>query len=78
MVCLALIRFPVYMTCVPPSQPFLKCSLELLKHGAKHAPALEAHKSSMTDTLVRASAMRYRCGAHALSGAGCAEEASRP
>ena len=41
------------MTRTPSSQPLLKCSLELLKHGAKHAPALEAHKSSMTDALVR-------------------------
>ena len=62
--CVELILLPECMTCMPPSQPLLKCSLELLKHGAKHAPALEAHKSSMTETMVRTtSAMRFPCGA---------------
>jgi hypothetical protein len=36
------------------AEPLLKCSLEMLKHGVKHAPALDAHKASMEDTLVRA------------------------
>ena len=43
------------------SQPLLKFSLELLKHGAKHAPALEAHKSAMTETLA-AIALKKRGG----------------
>ena len=65
-----------------PSQPLLKCGLELLKHGAKHAPALEEHKELMKGTLVRARAhVRCRCATHLRApAAGCdsAEEARRP
>ncbi len=45
------------------AEPLLKCALELLKHGVKHAPALEAHKAAMLECLVR------RRGAAAARGA---------
>jgi hypothetical protein len=42
------------------SQPLLKCGLELLKHGVKHAPALEAHKAAMLDCLATISQKKRR------------------
>ena len=56
-----------------PAQPLLKCSLELLKHALKHAPALEAHKAAMIQCLVRSCAVVDAPAARA-----CADASARP